>query len=203
MKSIDNLETYLRGFHNIGFDLDHTLLDTSKFDYELFATIFAKYFDENKSKILSGKLIKFKKSKPYGFGSLFDDFFEQESISISINEFLDYYRYPPKFDLELDPRIKKMIQNLVDKNLFLITNGNSNVQLAKISGLGLAPFFNQLIVLDKHQPQFLKPNDGILKYIHLKEGKTVFIGDNDGTDRLFAKNCGFDYIDIKEYEIYK
>ena len=84
--------------------------------------------------------------------------------------------------------------------IFLVTDGNAELQAKKIKSLGLNKWFdeNNIGITDKYKPHFIKPSIDIIGKIELfKENinpkSVVFFGDRE-CDAFFAKNAGFNFV---------
>ena len=185
----------LQNYQNIIFDLDNTLLDQSEYDKEIFRLYFEKYIDTKTIAAELGSSLAIRKSNaPYGYNRTFDDFFDEKKINLKVKSLVQFYHFPPVVFIRPADLILQLLESLVDKNLILISNGYPRVQYNKIVSLGIGTLFSQICILSPGLEPAIKPSDEILKSLYLKEGKSVFIGDNLEIDKTFAKNCNFEFI---------
>ena len=83
-------------------------------------------------------------------------------------------------------------------NIFLVTDGNPELQSQKICSLGLDKIFNDNIFFtSKFGSDYEKPSIKILKHINLSStpDQVVYVGDRE-VDKLFAENAGFKFLKV-------
>ena len=185
----------LQNYNNIIFDLDNTILDQSQYYQQIFILFFKNYTSTKKiATELGYSLAIKKKNAPYGYNRTFDDFFKERNINLSVNSLIQFYHCPPTVFIKPSNFILELLNSLLDKNLIIISNGYPRVQYNKILSLDIGKYFNQICILTPGQKPAIKPSNEILKSLYLKEGKSVYIGDNLEIDKTFSENCNFDFI---------
>jgi len=185
----------LQNYKNIIFDLDNTLLDQSQYDQEVFRLYFENYADTKKTATELGTSLAIKKrNAPYGYNRTFDDFFKIRNINLSVKSLIQFYHFPPAVIIKPSNFILELLNSLLDKNLIIISNGYPRVQYNKIVSLDIGKYFSQICILTPGLKPAIKPSNEILKSLYLKEGKSVYIGDNLEIDKIFAENCTFEFI---------
>jgi FMN phosphatase YigB (HAD superfamily) len=190
----------LDNYSNVLFDLDNTLYEQWRYDKEIFHHFFLDNdIDKKKAEKFALALALKKANAPLGYNKTFDDFFFEERILLPVSDLVDYYYLPPSVTVLIPNYIRNLLQKLGNKNLILVSNGNLRVQYNKIIALNIGNYFNQIFILSPNSSPKMKPSNEVLKRINLKNGQSVYIGDNLIIDRQFAYNCGFDFIyfDIK------
>lgn len=195
----------IEDYDEIGFDLDGTLYDEYDFISQAYKNV--------------GKAI----SNAYGLDScltyktlcnewldkgtsepIFQLALDKLGINIKKNtdilhECLVAYR-SSDLSLNLPERTKHILDYLTaqGKYMFLVTDGNSELQRKKIRALGLKKWFpaSRVFISGDYGKEFQKPNTAVLDKMDLSRRNTVYIGDRD-VDWQFAFNSGFDFICVK------
>lgn len=187
----------LRRYKNVLLDLDNTIYEQWTYDREIFINFFSiNGYNKKQSKKLGFELALKKSTDSIGYNCTFDDFFLDKKIKLAVKKLLNFYYYPPLVKLELPKFSYDLLNSSKNKNLILISNGNLRVQYNKILSLNIGHFFNQICILTPHEGPALKPSNEVLSSIYLKNGDSVYVGDNLSVDKPFAKNCGFDFIHL-------
>jgi putative hydrolase of the HAD superfamily len=107
-----------------------------------------------------------------------------------------------KFDLCLPYRTQMILDNLTKKNkfLFIITDGNSELQRKKMRSLRLDQWFfdKNIYITGDYGAECYKPDLKILDYIEpqIRVKKCIYLGDRN-VDREFAERAGFDFMYVK------
>jgi len=96
------------------------------------------------------------------------------------------------------PGIKTLLMTLRDEHIKLgiITNGNLSIQMKKIAGLGLSPFFPHQTIFVSEEYQIAKPNPTIFQIAQhtLQADSCLYIGDSLEHDVVGAKKAGWDVV---------
>jgi len=180
----------------IGFDLDGTLYD----DFDFISRVYREIVESTggrpgwREDILDFMLLRWlEKGSSYPF--IFRETQEKFGLSSDFAEkaLVVYRNYSPC--LNLSPRIKFLLHYIKKdgKRLFLVTDGNEQLQQKKIEALKIHDYF-ELIVLTNDRP---KPEPvhkaKIIKEFSCTPNGIVYIGDRE-IDRRFAENCGFEFV---------
>ena len=194
----------------IGFDLDNTLYDQKKFEFESFQIIAKmvsinfnideiEYFNNLKNLYLNGE-------NEY----LFDKAFVKSNGSqksnwenFVIKKILPSYRnFCPK-KLKLFSGTRDKIIKLKNNNLklVLITNGNKNVQNNKIEALKIRKYFDLILISDEFSPRRRKPDSFMfskaLNFFSVNASEMAYIGDDLIRDKACEK-LGIKFIHYKD-----
>jgi len=98
----------------------------------------------------------------------------------------------------LIPGAKDLLDHLKAKNyqLYIITNGFSEVQHKKMKSSGLESYFNKTFISEEIRTP--KPDPGIFEYAlksaNAKKSKSLMIGDDWEVDVIGALRCGIDAV---------
>jgi len=192
----------------IGFDLDGTLYDEFGFIVQTYKNIILannKFFRiEDQTKILEFMTERWL-HKGSSYNRIFEETFNQYATrNMSFQkEFIDnalsiFRTFVPDILL---PERNSAILSYIKKNsynIFLITDGNVELQSQKIRSLGLDKVFNNNIFFTrKFGSEYEKPSTKILKYINMSSSpdKIVYAGDRE-VDKLFAEGAGFQFLKV-------
>ena len=193
----------------IGFDLDGTLYDEFEFIIQTYKNIILKnnkfFRIEDQTEILKFMTERWlQKGSSYNriFGETFDQYvtcdisFRKKFIDNALSIFRTCIP-----DMLL-PERNGAILSYIKKNsynIFLITDGNVELQSQKIRSLGLDKVFNNNNIFFTHKfgSKYEKPSVTILKYINISSSpdQVVYVGDRE-VDQLFAKNAGFKFLKV-------
>ena len=193
----DQLFWKLSAYDNVAFDLDGTLYMQEEYDMVIFEEYFKTRFSSELSKRYAKQLVSFKKSKGYGYRSVYDDFrIQNPHIDFSATDLLIFGRQKHVFNLSDKCVLKELLIRLKDngKRLSLITNGWHIIQTNKINALRIKQVFDDIVILSPYSKYPMKPNPEIINHLDYK-GKTVYIGDQK-IDEEFAYNADIDFIKI-------
>lgn len=194
----------------IGFDLDGTLYDEFDFINQVYTEI-AKMLELNshkkteiKSRLLSRWLEK-GSSYPYLFKEVIQEFElnEDEKLELELKSLELFRNFEPV--LVLSERTKFLLSSLKERfQLFLVTDGSSNLQWNKIKSLDIDKYFdlNNISVSGDYGSQFYKPSPISIQNISLfrdnkdfNNSQVLYIGDRT-VDFDFANNSGFNFMYI-------
>ncbi|MFC5540557.1 HAD family hydrolase [Ureibacillus suwonensis] len=193
----------------IGFDLDGTLYDEKEFVKQAYHQV-AIYFERVSNTIdkydvykwMIERWIEKGSSYPYIFSECIEKF---QIRNATIEQCLFHYRNA-YFRLLLDTKIKEMLKqlNMLEKKIFLVTDGNANLQKRKFYTLGLMEYFHfeNVVFTGLLGSEHYKPDTTALKYIDcLKENNdnsVIYFGDRK-VDEQFATNAGFDFAHVSNF----
>jgi len=185
----------------IGFDLDGTLYDEIEFIKQVYKSISENLFTYNEEIyfFMLKRWVEKGSSYPYIFKETFEKykkyslFSENEFISKALYIYRNFYP-----DLVLNYRTE-IILNYCRKNykIFLISDGNYNLQKNKFKALNLDKYFDSVYFTGKYGSEFYKPNTKILEKIDFdfNPKETVFFGDRV-QDKEFAMKSGMNFIQV-------
>ena len=200
----------LDNFQIIIFDLDDTIYQQSDYDSAALksVSIFLTKIIKIKQNIIFKELRKIKPLKRGKTPNLiFNKYLQKkikdkEKLLDTINKSVKLFQC---YDCK-ELRYSKSLYNLLKliykkKDIFLVTNGNVKRQKNKIHYLNISKFFNKIFILDGVKKQ-LKQNTKNVQYLikFLKKNsskKSVFIGDNNNSDKKFAQNLNIDFINFE------
>jgi putative hydrolase of the HAD superfamily len=193
----------------VGFDMDGTLYDEFDFIQQAYKVISTNFEKENKSDyclldFMLSRWLEKGSSYPYIFKETLDlALIPENSKENLIQDALHVFRtFQP--DISLSPRIEFFLKIFSKEyEIFIITDGSSQLQLNKIKSLKLDRFVskNNIFISGNHGKGNEKPSLYSLNYISaLKKSYTseqiVFIGDRKN-DSEFALKAGFQFIHAK------
>ncbi len=122
-----------------------------------------------------------------GRGSVFNELLRRKQCFSRklVNRCLQTYRqHKPR--ITTFPKAKQFLDTNQDKNIYLLTDGNKNVQSNKINALNIEPFFKKIFITHRYGICHAKPSVYCFKLIReLEECKwsdMVYIGDNPAKD---------------------
>lgn len=191
----------------IGFDLDGTLYDEFDFIVQAYGNItdsLLKHFGNKKQPALNYMKTRWiEKGSSYNkiFEETYDRFVERNSLPKEqfIRRAVHLFRTTQPL-LAL-PERTRWILDYCQKHycLFLITDGNEELQKNKFKALGLRQFFKreETIFTGQLGKQFYKPSPQALDklQIHLNKKTTLYIGDRD-IDKTFAGAAGLNFLPV-------
>jgi putative hydrolase of the HAD superfamily len=195
------------------FDLDNTLWDFRANSREAFADVFSKVG-------LMGRIEDFNRFlevyerynehlwSEYRKGKMNKDVMRSERLMLTFREFgIDdeevvnktnelYIKIAPT-KTHLFPGVHETLGYLSSKyNLYILTNGFSEVQLQKIIGCRLQPYFKKLFMAE--MVGYQKPDRRFFEYaiksIHAHKNECLIIGDDPETDIHGGANAGIDQV---------
>ena len=188
-------------WHNIeyvGFDMDGTLYDEFDFIMQAYSEI-SKLFSNNYAKeyMLNRWL-----EKGSSYNKIFDETYElfyldlidKISKELFIEECLNMYRnFIPK--IALSNRTKQILAYFGSKyKLFLVSDGNLELQTRKFRSLNLDKYFseNNVFFTGINSSIYSKPKIKLLEKLDILAQISVFFGDRK-IDEEFAKNSGMQF----------
>ncbi|MGG0720046.1 HAD-IA family hydrolase [Robertmurraya massiliosenegalensis] len=183
------------------FDLDDTLYcehDYVKSGFKAVATELCSQSNYSFSEVYHMLLDVWKNS---GRGQVFDEVCKKINIETDISYLVDIYRnHVPKIQLYEDAL--KIISTLKEKNknISIITDGNSHMQWSKIKALRLEEWFDYIVVTGDLGEEYCKPHElpykKTIKKLGLRAEQCVYIGDNPNKDFITARKLGMGTVRI-------
>lgn len=183
----------------IGFDMDGTLYDEYEFVIQPYKKISKLFFnDKQVFFFLSNRWLEKGSSYNKIFGEAYKNFNEKLKDSISeedfINQCLDIYRsFEPK--LKLSQRTISLLDLFKSEyEIFLVSDGNENLQKKKFYALKLDNFFKMenVIFTGINSEKYSKPKTNSLELLPYIIENAVFFGDRI-VDEQFAKNSNMQF----------
>ncbi len=181
----------------VAFDMDHTLFDR----YATIRTVmpaFCETFDVALSAEEAGELLcKYdKKLNYFGWPIVFNKLKEKGMFNTAPH-FAQYaaFLYEQFATVSVDyPFTKPTLHELRRQGykLAMITNGDHDIQAAKVENLGYAPYFDEIIISgdfdwDKPDPEIFKET---AKRLGVQPDEMVYVGDHPLNDVDGARNAG-------------
>lgn len=200
---IDNISNVLKiaeHLKGVIFDLDDTLYNERNYVRSGFNTI-GKAFPQFKD--LSEKLWKaFTDGKPAVDVVVSELGLQKEKYK---QKFLEIYRCH-KPDIKLNENVYEVLSKLKkdNKKLGLITDGRPEGQHNKIEALGIADFFNKIIITDELGGyDYRKPNplafNIMKKSLNLRYEDMCYIGDNINKDFVAPEKLGIISVHLNNF----
>ena len=169
------------------FDLDDTLYSERSFVVSGFAAV-AEMLEDlygwDKSASLS-EMLSILAEK--GRGAVFNELLakKQRQSENLVRRCLQTYRqHKPK--IALDPEAKALLESKAGSSMYLVTDGNKNVQANKVRALGIEKYFKKVFITHRYGIHNAKPSvycfDLIRKLERCSWNEMAYIGDNPGKD---------------------
>ncbi|MGD1003088.1 MAG: HAD family hydrolase [Minisyncoccia bacterium] len=178
------------------FDLDDTLYDENAFVKSGFKAV-ARYvsgvtgISEKKLYLRELRLLAL-----YGRGKIFNTLLEEHSVLThkNVRKCLSIYR-KHRPNIALYPGVRDLLKELsCYSRLYLVTEGNTLVQTAKIRALGIRHFFNKIYITNRYGPKAAKPALYCFEKIKRLEkcnwSDVVYIGDDPNKDFVALNRVG-------------
>lgn len=189
----------------IGFDLDGTLYDEFDFvkqAYKGVAKAMSESLHVNHADIWNRLNIEWLKVGSSGpvFQNVFQSFGTPEPDKAIIKECIKAYRESPLV-LTLPDRGRTVLDYLREKGktLYLVTDGNSDLQRRKIDALGLGEWFIYIAISGDYGRETQKPSTYMFERLAERVPdirKSIYCGDRD-IDRRFAASAGIDFLCLR------
>ncbi len=192
----------------VGFDLDGTLYDEKEFIQQAYQSI-AQFLSinsiKNKRQIYD-YMLGLWTEKGSSYSGLFQDAIDFSEISVSkatVSKCVELYRVAP-FSIHLGDSASELFDYCVGHKyrLFMITDGNENLQQRKISSLGVTRYIEKenIVITGSMGKPFYKPSTAGLEKISFvkryRPEELIYIGDRD-VDKQFSTNAGMHFIKAK------
>lgn len=125
--------------------------------------------------------------KVQGRGAVFNELLrsKQQFSDNLVKRCLQTYRqHEPRIDLF--PAAKKFLDANRSRSMYLVTDGNKNVQANKVRALGIEPYFKKIFITHRFGLRNAKPSIHCFELIRRAEGCSwndmVYVGDNPAKD---------------------
>lgn len=186
----------------IVFDLDDTLYDEITYVKSGFRAV-AEYFHPQEPNAMYALMLEVLERD--GRGKVFDNTLAHFGVysKTNVKKALAIYRsHTPEIELNADA--KAILVSYKSKNipLYIVTDGNKNVQAKKLKALGLEMWIKKAFVTHRYGKINAKPSPycflKIAQLEGLKSEEIVYIADNINKDFVSIKKLGFRTICIKQ-----
>jgi len=188
------------------FELDNVLYPERDYLLQVYY-LFANFIEFTETVPTASELTEFLKSAydHHGTRGLFDRASQMFGIDEKYRDNFDKLHYTARLPLKLVvfPSMLSLIQEMVidRKQIFLVTNGNPEIQLNKIRQVEWNGLEQYLVVYFAEEIK-AKPETNVLEFIlnkhTLLRKDLVIIGNND-TDEEFASASGVDFVDSNDF----
>lgn len=183
------------------FDLDDTLYcehDYVRSGFLAVAEELSKGCNININKIHQLLIGEWKQN---GRGRIFNNVSEQLGIEIDIPSLVQVYRrHVPQLTLYEDAQEFIDLLRVENKKMALITDGDSQMQWAKIKALDLEKWFDCIVVTGDLGKEHWKPSETpyrkVVDCLGVPFEECVYIGDNPNKDFITARKLGMGTIRI-------
>jgi len=179
----------------VAFDLDDTLYDERSYVDSGFLAV-ADFAHRKWGLNLTGSQVRLQSIvQKHGRGRVFDIWLDEHRLYSKANvwECVQIYRRH-KPDIRLYPGVQELLAGLSDRPLYLITDGNKDVQARKIDALGIQPLFQRVFITHRFGIQHAKPSVYCFELIKAKHqcgwGDIVYVGDNPAKDFVGLNRVG-------------
>lgn len=182
------------------FDLDDTLYSEEEFLKSVYSRIAGLYGTGSEDDVYDYLLYTFKNN---GRDNIFDKMFRKfPNKLINLETCLTIMRSPiVGHSFDLYPWVSEYAKKSFERSISIITNGTPQQQKNKIKYLNLDRFFDLTHVAYANEYQ-KKPHPDAYHRLSefLKMRDPIYVGDSN-SDKVFAKNCGIEFLDSKLIEI--
>ncbi|MDH5716998.1 MAG: HAD family hydrolase [Spirochaetia bacterium] len=179
----------------VGFDMDGTLYDEIDFISQVYSKI-CSFLNEGAFDFMLNRWLE----KGSSYSKIFEEAYANFNINLSISkndfikESLNIFRsFEPT--LKLTTRVVYFLE-LYKKEykLFLVTDGNPDLQRRKFETLDLFRYFeNKYVVFTgKYGIDYEKPSTKAIDLLKIEPARTVFFGDRK-KDEIFALSSGMQF----------
>jgi FMN phosphatase YigB (HAD superfamily) len=188
------------------FELDNVLFHERDYLLQVYY-LFANFIEFTETIPTGKELTDFLKTayEHHGSEDLFDKAKEAYNLDEKYRDNFNLLHFKARLPLKLlvYSQMMTLLQEMVvdRKQIFLITNGNSQIQLNKIKQTdwnGLEPYL-QVYFADEFTPKPYTDVFDVLIDQHKLIRKEVAIVGASGVDEEFALSCGVDYIQVTSF----
>lgn len=182
----------------IGFDLDNTLYDQAQHMRSFFraAAEHVASITRGDARAIEVAFLDVWTRKTSYYPKLFDEVLEQAGLfDASVVRTLVSLYHCHRAELTLFAGVREMLDRLRTRfSLFMITDGNEQMQRGKIDCLQLAACFDELVVTGSHGKEWSKPAHAPYRHVLQRfggdPGEYLYVGDNPACDFLGARQLG-------------
>lgn len=169
------------------FDLDDTLYPERTFvesGFKAVAAMLASKFSWDKQQSLSHMLDTLQQN---GRGAVFNDLLRSHGLMSArlVQDCVQTYRQHLP-EISLPPASRTLLDANRGRNMYLVTDGNKDVQARKVRALGLDPYFKKVFITHCFGVRNAKPSTYCFDLIRKIEGcawsDMAYIGDNPAKD---------------------
>lgn len=182
------------------FDLDDTLYDERQFvlsGFKAVAQMAAGEWQLNPQRSLK-ELTQLLDSQ--GRGRIFDSWLRTHGLYSKkhVQRCLSQYRgHKPEITL---PEASKQLLENIGHPLYLVTDGNKQVQHSKIKALGIEHYFKKCYITHRYGIRHAKPSTYCFELIRKREAcpweKMVYVGDNPAKDFVNLNKLGMQTVRV-------
>jgi len=193
----------------VGFDLDGTLYDEFEFIRQAYEPIAARFavLGTRPADLIYSTMLSRWLEKGSSYNRLFDEVLRESGvperdIARAIEEAVQTFRTcKPK--LVLPSRVSHLLDLISEgRNIFLVTDGQPELQWAKITALGLSRWIQRknIAVSGEYGPDYRKPSTRLLEKLPVfpqtrQTPQGIYFGDRP-VDEGFAANAGLVFIKV-------
>jgi putative hydrolase of the HAD superfamily len=180
----------------IVFDLDDTLYQEITYVKSGLTAVsqdIASKYNLNQEMIYSEALSML---ETFGRGHIFDNILRQYGLysKREVKRLLSVYRsHNPRIKIGL-PELEVLRKCRIISNLYLVTDGNKNVQAKKIEALKIKTYFKRIFITHRYGLEASKPSLKCFEHIRELEkvgwSEIVYIGDDPNKDFVNLKKVG-------------
>ncbi len=203
----------LRNYKHLFFDLDNTLWDFRANSREAFCDVFenlglSKHISEFDRFIELYEIYNEKLWTEYRKGRMNKEAMRRDRLILTFRELgiedeelvrktNELYIQTAPTKTHLFPGVHETLSYLAGKyNLYILTNGFSEIQLLKISSCGLQHYFKKLFMAE--MVGYQKPDRRFFEYaiksVHAHKNECLIIGDDPEADIHGGLNAGIDQV---------
>ena len=207
MLTYGDIDSSKKGFI---FELDNVLYPERDYLLQVYY-LFANFIEFTETVPTAAELISFLKSayEHHGPEGLFERARQMFGIDEKYKDNFEKLHYTARLPLKLVlfPDMLSLLQEMVvdRKQIFLVTNGNPEIQLNKIRQVEWNGLEQYLVVYFAEEMK-AKPETDVLEFIlskhQLLRRDLVVIGNND-IDEDFAQAAGIDFVDSSDFAAQK
>jgi putative hydrolase of the HAD superfamily len=188
----------MRSIRVVGFDLDNTLYDQSQHMLSFFraaAVALSTQTDLVAAQIEQAFIAVWRRRTSY-YPRLFDEVLESIGVSdnLLVKRLVGLY-HEHEAELTLFDGVREMLCRLRERfQLFMITDGNEQMQRRKIQSLSLEPMFREIVMTGSFGKEWAKPSLNPYRRVLERFGgapaEYLYVGDNPECDFYAARQLG-------------
>lgn len=176
------------------FDLDDTLYEERNFVLSGFKAVAALAEELWQIKATDSEVALNQLLDTQGRGAIFDTWLKQHQLFSKkrVQQCIHRYRtHNP--DIQLNTAAQALLPRLAQP-LYLVTDGNKQVQANKVKALGIAPYFKRIFITHRFGVHHAKPSTYCFERIQMAEkqpwNQMAYIGDNPNKDFVNLNKLG-------------
>jgi FMN phosphatase YigB (HAD superfamily) len=193
-------------YDGVGFDLDGTLYDEFLFISQFYHSLESVFLGDLKTGAKDygcRTWLKFGSGYHFIFQDLYYNYYTGKMTELEFIRkcLFNYQNFKP--NINLSESCISILELIKKKELFLVTDGNLNLQSNKVAALKLNKYIceENIFITGKLGKAFYKPSINVIKNSNImKLPKVIFFGDRH-VDEKFALNCEFDFQYVKNMKL--